>query len=193
MSKVKNRELRQIKFEGQLVQAAQGLVDRLLACTERCRPALEACLGKEGGRLCVNATRALMELSSRLLHDPPSSRFSTEAVMQDFERRGSRMVIDLMQDDLVERAVLHQQPPLAATMLTAVVYLLEQEGLGLDEAVGRVLDSILLVCGKSEYLADYILCFFEEQQTYNDEATVYNILLSAVQGDLEDDGKLSPC
>lgn len=192
MSKAKKRELRKIKFEGQLVQAGQGLVDRLLACVERCRPAMESCLGKEGVRLCGDATRAFTQLSSRLLHERPSSRYSTAEVMRDFRRRGSRMVIDLMQDDLVESVVMHQQPPLAATMLTAVVCLLEQEGVGLDEAVGRVLDSILLVCGKTDYLADYILYFFDDQQTYNDEVTVYNVLLSAVQGDLDDDRPLSP-
>lgn len=192
MSKAQKGELRKIKFEGQLVQEAQGLVDRLLAFVERCRPALESCLGKEGVRLCGDATRAFTQLSSRLLHERPSSRYSTEAVMRDFRRRGSRMVIDLMQDDLVESVVMHQEPPLAATMLTAVVCLLEHEGVGLDEAVGRVLDSILLVCGKTDYLEDYILYFFENQQAYNDEATIYNALLSAVQGDLEDDCPLSP-
>lgn len=193
MSKFKSSDLRKIKFEGQLVQVAQGLVDRLLACVERCRPALESCLGKEGARLCGDATRAFTQLSSLLLHEAPPPRRDTAAVRRDFRRRGSRMVMDLLQDDLVERVVMQQQPALAAAMLTAVVCLLEQEGVGLDEAVGRVLDSILLVCGKTDYLADYILYFFDDQQTYNDEATIYNALLSALQGDLDDDRPLSPC
>lgn len=190
MSKAKDRELRKVKFEGQLVQAAQGLVDRLLACVARCRPAMESCLGREAERLCVDATRAFTELSSRLLHERASPRHSTEAVMRDFRRRGDRMVIDLLQDDFVEGVVLHRQEPLAATMLTALVCLLEQEGVGLDEAVGRVLDSILLVLGKVDYLSDYILCFFEWQQTFNDEMTIYDTLLSALKGDIEDDALL---
>lgn len=188
MFKAKDRELQKVKFEGQLVQAAQGLVDRLLACVARCRPAMESCLGgREAERLCVDATRAFTELSSRLLHECASPQHSTEAVMRDFWRRGDRMVIDLLQDDFVEGVVLHQQEPLAATMLTALVCLLEQESVGLDEAVGRVLDSILLVLGKVDDLSDYLLYFFESQQTFNDEMTIYDTLLSALKGDIEND------
>lgn len=188
MSKGKDRELRKVKFEGQLVQAAQGLVDRLLACVVRCRPSMESCLGRrEAERLCVDATRAFTELSSRLLHERASPRHNIEAVMRDFRRRGDRMVIDLLQNDFVEGVVLNQEEPLAATMLTALVCLLEQEGVSLDVAVGRVLDSILLVFDKVDYLTDYILYFFESQQAFNDEMTIYDTLLSALKGDIEDD------
>lgn len=187
MSKIKNRELRKIKFEGQLVQAAQGVIDRLLACVTRCRPVMQSCLGKESVRFCVDATRAFTDLSSSLLHGRPSPSYNTEEVMRDFRKRGERMVIDLMQDDFVERVVMHEKPQVGATMLTAVVCLLEQEGVALDEAVGRVLDSIFLVLGKTDYLPDYILYYFELQHSYNDEVTIYSTMLSALLGDLDED------
>lgn len=187
------KELRKVKFEGQLVQAAQRLADRLLVCVERCRPNMESCLGTEGVRLCGEATRAFTRLSSHLLHDQPSSSYMTSTVMRDFRRRGDRMVIDLMLDDFVERVVMHEKPPLAAAMLTALVCLLEQEGVRLDEAVGRVLDSVMLLYGKSEYLADYILCFFESQRIYDDEMTIYNTILGALMGDLDEEDPIGLC
>ena len=190
MSKIKTSELKKIQYEGQLVQAAQSVMDRLLACVTHCRPVMQSYLGNESVRSCMAATRAFTNMSSSLLYDHPSPRYTTKAAMKDFRARGERMVIDLMQDDLVERVVMHERPRVGATMLTAVVCLLEQEGVGRDEAVGRVLDSILLVLGKTDYLADFMLNYLNYQQTYNDEVTIYTTLLSALTGDFDES---EPC
>ncbi|MPC12277.1 hypothetical protein E2C01_004959 [Portunus trituberculatus] len=185
-------ELRKIKFEGQVVQAAQGVIERLLVCVTRCRPIMNTYIGPETVRYCVEATRAFTELSSSVLHELPALNYTTEMI-RDFRKRGARMVIDLLQDHFVERVVMHQDPLVGATMLTAVVCLLEQEGVARDEAVGRVLDSILLMLGQTDYLPEYLLNYLEAEQTYNDEVTVYNTLHGALLGDLEDASPTPRC
>lgn len=185
MAKTETRELGKIKFEGQLVQATQGIIESLLVCVTRCRPVLNTYLGPEALRYCVEATRAFTELSCSVLHGLPPLNYTTEMI-RDFRKRGTRMVIDLLQDYFVERVVMHQDPDVGATMLTAVVCLLEQQGVERGEAVGRVLDSILLVLGQTDYLQDYLFNYLEAEQTYNDEVTVYNTLHGALQGDLDD-------